>query len=433
MIPTKIVFIGAASAAFGPTVITDTCGRQDIAGATLVLVDIDEPALEVMTAWARIVNESYGSPLRIESTTDRKEALPDAQFVIVSIAIQRNELWKLDWEIPLKHGIKQVLGENGGPGGLSHSLRNIPLMLDIAKDMERLCPDALMMIFSNPENRLTMAVERYTSIKAVGLCPGWGDYIVSRATNVPMDDIILMNAGLNHFAWILDMRRKNTGEDLYPLFRKAAKEADPEILPLSRHLFERYGYFPRPSDDHIGEYISYAWEFCGLHGYDFDAADQVREERWAEILAIVNGEKAIDITPSDQAASHGIGEQSRPAMSIISGIANGRPTYIPSMNVINDGLIDNLPDWAVVEVPGVAGPDELRGVKVGPLPHGIAALCRTQVGVQDLCVEAAVKGSRELALQAMLADPVVQSAEAGEKCLDELLQVHAPYLPQFSG
>jgi alpha-galactosidase len=102
------------------------------------------------------------------------------------------------------------------------------------------------------------------------------------------------------------------------------------------------------------------------------------------------------------------------------------------MNVINNGLIDNLPDWAVVEVPGVAGPDELRGVKVGPLPHGIAALCRTQVGVQDLCVEAAVKGSRELALQAMLADPVVQSAEAGEKCLDELLKVHAPYLPQFS-
>jgi len=432
MIPNKIVFIGAASAAFGPRVIGEACRKQEIAASTLVLVDINKDALEVMTKWANKVNTGYGSPLKIESTTDRLQALPDANFVIVSIAVERNELWKLDWRIPLKHGIKQVLGENGGPGGLSHSLRNIPIVLGIAKDMERLCPKALMMIYTNPENRITMAVERYSEIRAVGLCPGWGDSIVAAATGVPQDDILLVNGGLNHFGWLLDIRRKSTGEDLYPLFRKAAAEAPPDVLPLSRHLFEIYGYFPRPSDDHVGEYISYAWQFCGLDGYDFDAADQVRAQQWADVLAIANGEKEFVPMTGNEAAQHGIGEPCRPGLEIIAGIANGTPTYIPSMNIVNNGLISNLPDWAVVEIPGVAGPDGLRGVQIGPLPKGIAALCRTQVGVQDLCVDAAVKGSRQLALQAMLADPVVQDAGAAENCLDELLKVHAPYLPQFN-
>ena len=432
MVPNKIVFIGAASAAFGPRVIGEACRKAEIAGSSLVLVDINGEALEVMTRWAKRVNAGYGSPLKIESTTDRLEALPDANFVIVSIAIERNELWKKDWEIPLKHGIKQVLGENGGPGGLSHSLRNIPIVLDIARDMERLCPKALMMIYTNPENRITMAVERYTEIQAVGLCPGWGDGIVAKATGVPQDDIILVNGGLNHFGWLLDMRRKSTGEDLYPAFRAAAMAAPPDVLPLSRHLYEVYGYFPRPSDDHVGEYIGYAWQFCGLEGYDFEEADRVRARQWADVLAIANGDQEFVPTYGNQAAQHGIGEPCRPGLEIIAGIANGTPTYIPSMNVVNNGLISNLPDWAVVEAPGVAGPDGLRGVQIGPLPKGIAALCRTQVGVQDLCVDAAVLGSRELALQAMLADPVVQDAEAGRKCLDELLSVHAPYLPQFS-
>jgi len=338
MIPNKIVFIGAASAAFGPRVIGEACRKQEIAASTLVLVDINKDALEVMTKWANKVNTGYGSPLKIESTTDRLQALPDANFVIVSIAVERNELWKLDWRIPLKHGIKQVLGENGGPGGLSHSLRNIPIVLGIAKDMERLCPKALMMIYTNPENRITMAVERYSEIRAVGLCPGWGDSIVAAATGVPQDDILLVNGGLNHFGWLLDIRRKSTGEDLYPLFRKAAAEAPPDVLPLSRHLFEIYGYFPRPSDDHVGEYISYAWQFCGLDGYDFDAADQVRAQQWADVLAIANGEKELVPMTGNEAAQHGIGEPCRPGLEIIAGIANGTPTYIPSMNIVNARL-----------------------------------------------------------------------------------------------
>jgi alpha-galactosidase len=164
---TKIVFIGAASASFGPACLLDAIHCEGLAGSTLVLVDIDAERLEVMARLARRLNEVSGAGLIIEHTTDRCEALPGAEFVINSIAIDRNELWKLDWSIPLKHGIKQVLGENGGPGGLSHSLRNIPAILAICKDMERLCPEALFINFSNPESRVCLAI-RQAHLHSVG-------------------------------------------------------------------------------------------------------------------------------------------------------------------------------------------------------------------------------------------------------------------------
>src|SRR3954454_6830912 len=172
MTATKLVLIGAASASFGPRTIGDALLTKELRGSTLVLVDLDGPRLQVMTDYARRLNDALDAGWQIESTTDRLQALPDASFVISSIAVRRDELWKHDFQIPLKHGLKQVLGENGGPGGLSHALRNIPLILDIARDMERLCPRALLINYSNPESRVCLAISRYTSQPFVGLCHG---------------------------------------------------------------------------------------------------------------------------------------------------------------------------------------------------------------------------------------------------------------------
>ena len=235
---TKIVLIGAASASFGPRMIADAVLTPELRGSTLVLVDIDEPRLQVMTAYARRLNEAIGASLKVESTPDRTRALPGAEFVITSIAIKRDELWKLDHQIPLKHGIKQVLGENGGPGGLSHSLRNIPIVLSIARDMEKLCPDALLMNFTNPESRICLAVSRYTNIKFVGLCHGIGMAYdsIARITGLPMEDLEAIAAGLNHFVWVLDIRRKSSKEDVYPVLRAADRTYDPGYYPLSRKL-----------------------------------------------------------------------------------------------------------------------------------------------------------------------------------------------------
>ncbi len=444
---TKVVLIGAASASFGPRMIADAMLTPEFRGSTLVLVDIDAERLEVMAAYARRLNEAIGAGLTIEHTPDRTKALPGAEFVITSIAVKRDELWKLDFHIPHKYGIKQVLGENGGPGGLSHSLRNIPIILDIARDIEKLAPGALLMNFSNPESRIGLALSRYTGVPFVGLCHGIGMAYdsIGRITGIPADDLKAIAAGLNHFVWVLDIRRKSTGEDVYPILREADKAYDPSYYPLTRYMFRRYGLYPHPSDDHIGEYLPYAWEYCGLEGYDFEAADRGRERGWQGILRVARGE---DPVPMPEAAG-GSAEQdmleNRPrlkksgefAFPIIASVLANRHELIESVNIPNNGLIANLPDWAVVEVPAVVGADGVKGVRVGALPAGIAALLSTQAHVQDLVVEASVHGSRELALQALLADPVVGAAatapiQAAEKTLDELLQVHAPYLPQFT-
>jgi len=421
---TNIALIGAASASFGPAMIQDALLTPELRGSTLWLVDLDGERLAVMAAYARQLNDLLDAGLHIRTTTDRAEALPDAEFVLTAIAVRRNELWQNDFQIPLRHGLKQVLGENGGPGGLSHALRNIPMILDIAHDMERLCPGALLMNFTNPESRICLALSRYSSVRFVGLCHGIGMGLNSIGAIIGVDpsDLAGTAAGLNHFAWFLDIRRKSTNEDVYPLLREREFAFDPQRLPLTRRLFHEFGLFPHPSDDHIGEYLAYAWEFCGLEGYDFAAAERRRAERWEYICAMAEHGTA----PAQPRAS---GEF---ALPIIASTLAGRNELIPAVNIRNDGMISNLPDWAVVEVPAVAAPDGVRGVRVGSLPRGIAALCNTQIGVQDLVVEAAVHGSRRLALQALLADPVVDSMATAERVLDELLSINAPYLPQFS-
>ncbi|MGQ9628920.1 MAG: family 4 glycosyl hydrolase [bacterium] len=439
---TKIIVIGAASASFGLGTLADAFQSSELRGSKLALVDIDGENLEVMAKLAHRLNEESGMEFEIQHTTDRREALPGAEFVITSIAIKRNELWKLDFQIPLKYGIKQVLGENGGPGGLFHSLRNIPIILDICWDMEKLCPKALLLNFSNPESRICLAVSRHTKIKSVGLCHGlpWQLGKLARLLGLEVrggkpkrgveDEELLIEeydidgraAGLNHFTWITELRRKSTGEDLYPLLRRKVKEA-PDFQPLCAELFWDFGLYPSPSDDHVGEYISYAWERCGLRGYDFDAADRYREEQWNWIRRMASGEE-----PVDSLLKRRSGEI---AMDIIVDIVDDRHREEIAVNIPNDGFIANLEPGAIVEVAAVVDRGGVHGVRVGELPRGIAALCNTQIAVQDLVVEAAVTGSRQAALQSMLIDPVVQSADAARKTLDELLKIHAPYLPQF--
>jgi alpha-galactosidase len=439
---TKVVRIGAASASFGPRMIADAMLTPELRGSTLSLVDIDGERLEVMAAYARRLNEAADVGLTIVHTTDRTQALPGAEFVITSIAVKRDELWKLDFTIPLRYGIKQVLGENGGPGGLSHSLRNIPIILDIARDVEALAPKALLMNFSNPESRIGLALSRYTGLRFVGLCHGIGMAYDSIATitGLPADDLKAIAAGLNHFVWVLDIRRKSTGEDVYPILRAADASYDPTYYPLTRQMLRQFGLYPHPSDDHIGEYLPYAYEFCGLEGYDFEAADRSRVAGWERILRILRGQDPVPLPEAEGGSAEEDMLEGRPrlkpsgefAFSIIASTLANRHDLIEAVNIPNHGLIANVPDWTVVEVPAVAGADGVRGVQVGALPAGIAALLNTQAQVQNLAVEAAVHGSRELALQALLADPVVQSAEAAERTLDELLRVHAPYLPQFA-
>ncbi len=430
---TKIVLIGAGSVSFGPGTLSDLFGARDVLrGSTIVLVDINAEALRVVEQVARRMNEAVGAPFTLQATTDRLAALPGAEFVILAVAVQRNARWRLDFEIPLKHGVKQVLGENGGPGGLFHAMRNIPLILDICRDIEVLCPDALVLNFSNPEGRLCLAATRYTQLQFVGLCHGIGmaQAVISHTLDIPAYEIDPKAAGLNHFTWILDLRRKATGEDLYPAFRQAMAAKWEEVeqrvgwgVKLSRYLMDTFGYWPSPSDDHVGEYLSYAWEYCGLDGYDFDEADRHSEELWQRLRRKAAGEEAVD-----DLLARRTGEI---AVPIITGVLGNTHQYELAVNVPNRGLIPNLPEWAIVEVPAIIDATGVHGVPVGPLPEPIAAMCRAQIAVIDRVVEAGVHGDRNAALQALLLDPTVSSISQAEAILNELLDVHQDLLPQF--
>ncbi|MCL6442401.1 MAG: hypothetical protein K6T83_02850 [Alicyclobacillus sp.] len=431
MRPVKIVVIGAASTSFGLGVLRDAIQCRDLAGSSLVLVDIDEPNLRRMERLARRMNEEAGTGLAISATTDRREALPEADFVLTAIAVNRNERWKLDWDIPRRNGLRQVLGENGGPGGLSHALRNIPLILEVCRDMERLCPQAYLINFTNPESRIIMAVNRYTSIRAVGLCHGvfMGRQRVAQILDRPPESIDVKAAGVNHLLWFLDIRDTESGKDLYPEFRDRERdlpdgnEGPWGLDPLSRRLFRHFGYWPAPTDDHIGEYLPYAWEFTGLEGYDFAAADTYRQRISQSIDEWASGHK-----PLGDLLTRGSGEVT---FDIIRGIAGNRNIYVHAVNIPNRGCITNLPRDAVVEVPALVSGFGIQGLTMGDLPNGIAALCNTQVAVQRLVVEAAVTGDRQKALQALLVDPVVDSLLAAERTLDELLDAHWAVLPAF--
>lgn len=422
----KIVLIGAGSASFGLGTLRDIVQSPELTGSQVALVDLNRQAVQDIARLAQMMSDAVGAELSIMATTERQEALPGADFVIVSIERDRERLWQLDFQVPVKHGIKQVLGENGGPGGLFHSLRNIPPLLAIARDMERLCPQALMVNFSNPMSRLCLALARYTHVSFVGLCHGVHNHRTRLGQIMDYDaaDMVPLAAGINHFTWILELHSGSTGEDLYPLLRERSATYDPSFLPLSRYLFEKVGLFPSPGCDHAGEYLGWAWQFVGLKGPDLEGSERYRNQLWERIGRLLGGKEELGDLVTRRS-----GER---AVDIISAMASGKGGYEWAVNLPNRGHIENLPDGVIVEVPATVSAGGIHGVHVGALPEGAAVPLRQQAAVQDLVVEAGVTGSRQVALQALLADPVVQDARAAEVVLDELLAALADYLPQFA-
>ncbi len=374
-----------------------------------------------MASLARQLNRRTGNRYRIEQTTDRRAAFDGASFVLNSVAIERNRLWKLDFEIPRKYGIRQTLGENGGPGGLFFTLRTLPLIFDIVRDMEEICPGAYFLNYSNPESRIVLALNKYTRTSTVGLCHGIfmarGD--ICRIIDRSWHDLELWGAGLNHFQWVMGVRDRATGKDLYPLLREREKTHDPADMPLSRRLFRTFGLWPTCSDAHMGEYVAYGWE-GGEHGHDFAADERERAEMQARVDGIIAGTVQI---PDEWFVTSG--EQGIP---IVEGILQNQKRYIQAAVQYNRGAIPNLPYDLAVELPAVADANGVHPASLGPLPNGAAKLLTMPAQVQQLATEAAVHADKELALQALLVDPVVDSTDAAVKLLDELWEINAPYI-----
>jgi alpha-galactosidase len=427
---TKLVAIGIGSVIFGVDLLRDLFRLPEFRGAELWLVDVNPGALRRMARLAERLNAAAGWDVDIHATGDRLEALPGADFVVTSVAVDRLASWRTDHELALKHGFASVLSENGGPGGLSHTLRSVPLMVEIGCDVERLAPAALVLNYTNPENRVCLALRRHTSVRAVGLCHSVAETIddCARLLGRSLADIDAHAAGANHFTWFLSIRDARDGTDLMPEFRRRTMAADSSKGPLNRLLFERLGVHPAIDDDHVGEYLPWAADVIGTTGYDFDGLEERSRRAAASLEAWGSGERAVEpllAEPSGEAmARHGAAAV---VGDVIARLTRRRPSFI----LPNDGWIDNLPADSVVEVPGLVEDGVPRGVRVGSMPEPVAALVRHELSIQDLAVEAALEGSRDLALRALLLDPIVNSARAAEAFLDDVLRTHRAWLPRF--
>ncbi len=445
----KIVLIGAGSVSFGPLMLDDLfLHAEALRGSEVWLVDLDAESLARADGYARRLGETVegGPPFVVRSTTGRREALPGADFVIVSVAVDRIATWRQDWQIPLRHGVRHVLGENGGPGGLSHALRTIPILLEIARDVEALAPNALVLNFTNPMSRLCLALHRHTKVRFVGLCHQIGEgYRLVNAVlgRVPIPAGLGVNydaapaiwraytqaleqryhlvaAGINHFTFALDIRDRINGEDLYPAVRDGIARMPIDFELMTRRLLDTFGLLCVTGDGHAGEYVGYAADTLPLTGFDFDTYTQRGVAQRAHLSDIIEGRAA--------AAPVASGER---AIPIVATLAKGASRHELSVNLPNRGCIGNLPADAIVEVPGLVAGGSVYGVQVGDLPRGIAAMLTQQTEIQELVVEAAVTGSRKIALQALLLDPVIHSYAQAEHTLDDLLRAHVAYLPQF--
>ena len=429
-----IVLIGAGSASFGLGTIGDIFKSKTLAGSRIVLHDINPNTLQTVAGIAQKRAAEKGLPFTISATTDRKEALQGADFCISSIEVgNRFDLWEQDWQMPLLHGFHQIYGENGGPGGLFHSLRIIPPVLEICVDINAICPNAYFFNFSNPMTRVTLAIKRkFPALKAVGLCHEIASlpHHLPKMLNTPLSNLSFTAGGLNHFSVLLEARYKDSGADAYPdirakapaYFEKAESSSSyfsntPAPRPWAgRRLFmeilDKFGYLPITEDSHFGEYIQWAY---GLADHK-------------DIHDFYQSYKAWSFEEETETRIDGSDEGVWQLIPIIEGILSNSGHTEQAVNLMNDGYIDNLPRDMVVEVPAIVDENGLRGVKLGALPKGIAGLMSNQAAAIDLAVEAALTGSRRIALQALLVDPIVTSLRQAETLLDDMLELQKPYL-----
>src|SRR6266498_1494313 len=460
-LPTKITVIGAGSAIFGENTLSAIIRSKKLCGSTLALVDRNTESLDIVHRLAERLNREWKSEMKITAHSNHAEALADSKFVVNAIEVgARENLWQRDFEIPIKYGVRQPYAENGGPGGFAHAARNIGPIMQIAHDMESLCPDAWFVNFTNPMIRICDAVNRHSKIKAVGLCHQiYASYIMvgvalakDLGIEVPEEltgmhaavdqfaaqyrvrqqivpRVNIRAAGLNHFTWILSIHDRRTGEDLYPLFRKRFFELEPTFEPLTRDVFSAFGLFPVPGDTHLCEYLPWLsdsqtkpWEKYNIRLYDWELMASFRDFGLDHINEMAIGNQTIEAL---------LDTDSEGALEMIENVAGATTHYHLAANLPNTGQIGNLPFGAIVETPVIVDGAGVHPVHIGTLPEPIAELCRRETTVAQLCVDAAVEGSREKALQCLLLDPIDTDIETARKILDDYLTSYKEYLPQF--
>lgn len=440
----KIVLIGAGSAQFGFGTLGDIFQSKKLAGSEICLVDIDEKALAHVTEIAKAFVAEHKLHFAITASTDRTALLADSDVVVISIEVgKRFPLWDEDWTLPQQYGIRQVYGENGGPGGVFHALRITPVIVDICDDIVKLAPNAWVFNYSNPMTAITTTVLRkYPKLKFVGMCHEIAslERYLPTILDTPFDDLSLRAAGLNHFSVLLEAEYTKSGKDAYPdILKKApaffAKEPGysdilsyvkenqglfmtegsidrslPEGMTsakswadrtLFKKVLEHYSLLPITGDSHFGEYIPWAHEVSDHKGIkDFYTLYQ---------LMLTHAQPKIELKIHER------------LVHILEGILDDSGYEEPAVNILNNNLIPSLPEWIAVEVPARVHKTGLEGIAFPNYPKGFAALLRNYCGVYDLIAEAVLTKKKEYVIQALLANPVVDRCENIPELVDLMI------------
>jgi len=449
----KIVLFGSGSQ-FTEFYLQELFKYEDFKGITLAFVDRKPERLKVVKGIAEKINASLNWGIKFEGYSDRREALPGADLVYCFAAVNYKESWKMERTICLKHGMDPYEFHTSGVSSLSMGMRHIPLVLDLCKDMEELCPDAWLVLDNNPLTKILTAVLRHSKTKAFGYCNGHEleqmgieqilelDKLDSKVIEakgfereymVPGGTVSVHQIGINHMGWIVSMRDSKTGKDLYPNFKDIIAKTPLKNIPkgfrFSVEMYKRTGFFPAPGDTHIADYM---WcmdkemeTLCNVEPFDVDSWFGGRNASdWSAIADKIKDLDSINSFINERRT----GWQTTQIAKIMLG---GKYEYFPAINIMNNGCISNLNDDVVVEVPGVLGPDFVRGINMGPLPEQVLAFCQLHATQSNLIADAAALGNKEKALQALLIDPYINSVTKAEALLVDVLEYNKQYDIRF--
>jgi alpha-galactosidase len=444
----KIVLIGAGSAMFTRGLMADLIQAPDLGPWEVGLVDIDPSALQTAEGLCRRMVEARATDICLRASAERRELLPGADVVVSTIGVGGRRAWEMDVLIPRRYGVHQPVGDSVMPGGISRAMRMIPAMVDVARDVADLCPEALFVNYGNPMTANCWAIRQATGVPVVGLCHG--TFRVERQLaafiGAPPDQVSSLYAGLNHLTFIYDLRWR--GADAWPLVRArlaremaarptgASEGGDPFPVaqnPFSWSLFQAYGAYPAVNDRHVTEFFPerfpagrYQGRTLGVDVFSVEATIAHGDEIYARMRA-----QALGLEPLDESIfERGAGEHEQ-LLAILRSVW-GDTRRVFAANLPNRGTVASLSDEAILEMPAVATARGLIPLQCAELPAPLAAILSRKLAATRLTVEAALLGDRGLFVEALLADGSVQDPDTARAMGNELLEAHSECLPQFS-
>jgi alpha-galactosidase len=448
-----MVLIGAGSASFTQGIIIDWILQRPPGEWEIALVDINPVILEATDKMVRRYMLSTDKPAKISASVERKDVLSGATVVITTIGVGSRRAWEQDVFVPRQFGIYQPVGDSVMPGGVSRSMRMIPPMLAIARDVEKMCPDAWFINYSNPLTAIVRALRRETSLPVFGLCHGTPDtvHLLADVAGVPREGISARWAGVNHLTWIYDIRSE--GKDLWPVIREkvAAMRAkgidhdswanafgqsrNPGMLtnPFSWELLDEFGAFPSPLDRHVTEYFperfpggKYYGSVLGVDAYSFERTIESGDRTYDRTISLAKGQGPID----DDRLKATSGEHGQTMEILHSFWHDRRGTY--AVNMPNHGSVSNLPNDAVIEIPALATAEGMVPLPLGELSTPLTAITLRRLATIEAMVEAAVTGNRKMFTEALILDGGVSDYSTAVKLTDALIKAQQEHLPQFS-